>query len=337
MNTMKSYLLRGFSKFLYHQSNLGKIRKIARDSCKQISINNGLHPYFPVDGKLSAQEVLFISGRFRSGSTLLWNIFRQIDRCTAYYEPFNERKWFSSSQRGDRVDSTHLGVTNYWEEYKGLEYLEQYYEESWIDTNLLMDASSFNHRMTSYIDALIKESKNYPVLQFNRADFRLQWLRHNFPACKIIHIYRHPREQWLSFLTDKALMDSSRVQQTYVDAFYLDPWCRDLEVHFPFLSVHVSPHPYTRFYYLWKLSFLYGQKYSDLSVCFESLVENPDNVLHDIFSLMGWPENNSEKVKAVIKKPRLDKWRDYASEGWFSEKEEECERVLDGFFGRSGE
>src|SRR5437763_16548303 len=43
---------------------------------------------------------IFITGRFRSGSTLLWNIFRHIPGCTAYYEPLNERMWFDRKARG---------------------------------------------------------------------------------------------------------------------------------------------------------------------------------------------------------------------------------------------
>ena len=40
---------------------------------------------------------IFITARFRTGSTLLWNIFRHIEGCTAYYEPFNERRWFDAA------------------------------------------------------------------------------------------------------------------------------------------------------------------------------------------------------------------------------------------------
>ena len=66
-------------------------------------------------------DIVFITGRFRSGSTLLWNLFRQMDNCTAYYEPFNERRWFDSSARGNRMDATHRGVSDYWKEYDGLQ------------------------------------------------------------------------------------------------------------------------------------------------------------------------------------------------------------------------
>src|SRR5262245_36641455 len=41
-----------------------------------------------------APPPIVISARFRTGSTLLWNVFRHLPNCTAYYEPFNERRWF---------------------------------------------------------------------------------------------------------------------------------------------------------------------------------------------------------------------------------------------------
>ncbi|HZY89118.1 MAG TPA: hypothetical protein VFE78_30125, partial [Gemmataceae bacterium] len=52
-------------------------------------------------------DVILITGRFRSGSTLLWNLFRNVPGCTAYYEPLNERRWFDPATRGSRVDRTH--------------------------------------------------------------------------------------------------------------------------------------------------------------------------------------------------------------------------------------
>src|SRR5687768_15177301 len=77
------------------------------------------------------QGAIFITARFRSGSTLLWNIFRNAPGFTAYYEPHNERRWFDPACRGDRVDGTHRGVSDYWAEYQGLEDLARYYNEDW--------------------------------------------------------------------------------------------------------------------------------------------------------------------------------------------------------------
>lgn len=51
-------------------------------------------------------DIIFLTGRFRSGSTLLWNVFRQLDGFTSDYEPFNERRWFDRSAGGERMDAT---------------------------------------------------------------------------------------------------------------------------------------------------------------------------------------------------------------------------------------
>src|SRR5690606_37473813 len=65
---------------------------------------------------LSGKGTVFITSRFRSGSTLLWNVFRHLPDFTAYYEPFNERRWFDPTTRGESVDATHRNVSDYWRE-----------------------------------------------------------------------------------------------------------------------------------------------------------------------------------------------------------------------------
>ena len=55
-------------------------------------------------------DAILITARFRSGSTLLWNIFRHVEGCVAFYEPFNERRWFDPACRGRHVDPTHRQV-----------------------------------------------------------------------------------------------------------------------------------------------------------------------------------------------------------------------------------
>ena len=64
----------------------------------------------PAASETTVQAPVFLTGRFRSGSTLLWNLFRNVPDCTSFYEPLNERRWFDPSTRGQRVDRTHLGV-----------------------------------------------------------------------------------------------------------------------------------------------------------------------------------------------------------------------------------
>jgi hypothetical protein len=273
-------------------------------------------------------DIVFVSSRYRSGSTLLWNIFRQLPNCTSYYEPFNERRWFDSNTRGDITDSTHRGVQDYWAEYNNLSELSDSYNPDWIHKNLLMDASFWDPKMRTYIDTLIEHSPNMPVLQFNRVDFRLPWLRHHYPNSKIVHLYRHPREVWCSFLTDKKLMNKNAVMDTYQDAFYLDVWCRDLAKHFPVLDIRHTPHPYQRFYYLWKLSYLVGTQWSNCQLSFEQLVSQPMEALTDMFSCLNISNGDIGSLLELIQPPASNGWKKYADDDWFNQHEQLCENNL---------
>ena len=121
-------------------------------------LQNTDNPYYASDSATredikTAQrnDIVFITSRFRSGSTLLWNIFRNTRDCTAYYEPFNERRWFNSTTRGENVDKSHLGVENYWLEYDGMSDLNDHFRESWIRDNLYMDRKHWEPSMKKYI------------------------------------------------------------------------------------------------------------------------------------------------------------------------------------------
>ena len=330
---IKRNLLALFIKFIQHR----KVQLYLNDmmQCYNQSLpalHNDSNPYFLVPQTNIATElrsdIVFISSRFRSGSTLLWNLFRQTDGFTSFYEPFNERRWFDSSQRGDQVDSSHRGVDDYWLEYDEIKYLDQFYDENWLRHQLLMTAKVFHPKMQSYINILIEAASRRPVLQFNRVDFRLPWLRHNYPNAKLIHLYRHPRDQWCSFLTDPKAMSAQNVEKHYKDAFYLDVWCDDLAKHFPLLDKRITLHPYRRFYYLWKLSFLYGKTFADISISFESLVRNTKEVLNNLFTNINAETSSIDRLSQLIKAPKLERWKDYASENWFAEHESICESNL---------
>jgi hypothetical protein len=280
------------------------------------------------------KDIIFITARFRSGSTLLWNLFRHLDGVTAYYEPLNERQWFNPASRGDRIDTTHKLVEDYWREYEGLDWLGRYYRQEWISRNLLMDESFWDPAMQRYIELLIERASGRPVLQFNRVDFRLPWLRHHFPNAAIIHLYRHPREQWCSSLMDlhDVPKTSSMEQFAAQDRFYLGMWAHDLKYHFPFLDEANISHPYQRFYFIWKLSYLFGIKYADYSLSYESLLEEPHKQLQHLLTFLKIQDYDVDALQSLIVKPSRDKWRAYADDEWFRHHETTCETVMAAFF-----
>ncbi|MGS2721740.1 sulfotransferase family protein [Paraglaciecola aestuariivivens] len=331
---LKAKAIKIFSKFISQDEIQKRLEdKIQCASQTLPDLNNLKSPYSTAGFSQATStserdDIVFITSRFRSGSTLLWNLFRQTNDCTSYYEPFNERQWFNPNLRGNTVDNTHRGVDDYSAEYDGLEFLESLYNESWINKNLLMTQASWAPNMKAYIEKLIEHAKGRPVLQFNRIDFRLPWIKTHFPNAKIIHLYRHPRDQWCSFLTDKKLMNKNDVAQTYRDAFYLDVWCNDLAQQYPVLDKRHTPHPYQRFYYLWKLSYLHGVKYSDHNLSFEQLTQKPKEEISNLYNLLDLPKEQIESLCSVIQPPQTDQWKQYADENWFSVLEAECEKNL---------
>jgi hypothetical protein len=331
---LKQQAIKIFLKFLGRDESQQMLRaQIKQTSSLVPAIENTASPYSVYQQNINQptserDDIVFITSRFRSGSTLLWNLFRQTPGCTSYYEPFNERQWFNPALRGSDVDNTHRGVEDYSAEYDGLEDLGDLYKEDWIRQQLLMTQDVWAPEMKSYIETLVKHAKGRPILQFNRIDFRLPWLKANFPNAKIIHLFRNPRDQWCSFLTDKQLMNKNDVSQTYKDAFYLDVWCKDLAQHFPVLDERHTPHPYQRFYYLWKLSYLFGVNHADHNVSFEQLTEQPESEISEIYGLLNIQNNKLEQLCDVIQAPQVDQWKQYAEDSWFSEYEAMCEYNL---------
>ena len=63
-------------------------------NCRPELVGNAQSPYElgAVETSDRYDDMVLVTGRFRSGSTLLWNLFRHCDGVTAYYEPFNRRR-----------------------------------------------------------------------------------------------------------------------------------------------------------------------------------------------------------------------------------------------------
>ncbi len=324
-----------------HDSLRSFVRRCAVSRPTEINnLTNKCNPYFDSANKVQGpmrDDIVFITSRFRSGSTALWNAFRQLPHMTAYYEPFNERRFFDPSMRGTRIDETHIGVNNYWSEYDAVTGLTQIYDENWIREGLFMGEHAWNPRMKRFIDGLIEQAPGRPVLQFNRVDFRLPWLRRQYPNAAIVHLYRNPREQWRSFLPDLAEFPSNAHPSQFNDHFYLQIWARDLQHVIPLLGHEQIEHPYELFYLIWKLSYLFGQSYATHSIAYEQLTNDPNNTIADIVKKLNMQNTDIDKMVSVISAPRRARWTDYAAPRWFEHYEHRCEELLDSFLGNDKE
>ena len=183
---------------------------------------------------------------------------------------------------------------------------------------------------SSYIEGLIAAAPCRAVLQFNRVDFRLEWLRHYFPSAVLIHLYRHPREQWCStFLDGSSFPPTGTVAEFEPhDHFYLLAWARDLAYQFPFLDPQIARHPYELFYLIWKLSWIFGTRYTDASLCYETLCERPQRELLRLMRVAHVTAYDLGALQALIGSVSPPRWPAYASPEWFEEHEARAEEIL---------
>ncbi len=277
---------------------------------------------------------VFITARFRAGSTFLWQLFRNIEGVTAYYEPFNENRWFLQTAEKIKTDPSHIGVKDYCEEYKGQESLDRWFRDDWTKRYLYMSERHYDPDMYNYVKQMITNASGRPVLQFNRIDFRLKWLRVNFPNAKIIHFFRDCREQWMSMQNDGGPVPCDYVisETSVFDLYYLLTWAQDLRHIFPFLNPVDAKHPYALHYYLWRLSYSFGKHYAGYSLAYEDLITDFNGSCESLFSFLGIKGANLTALSKINNGKVKFRWREYASDSWFEKIEAECERVLENFF-----
>ena len=281
---------------------------------------------------------IFITARFRSGSTLLWNIFRNIPECHAFYEPCNDLL-AAHIETGTTPPASHRGVTSYWDEYLPiLKKLRLRHRQEFGTSRLYLESQDTYPGLEEYVSFLLKSaSGKIPVLQFNRVDLRLPWLRKHFPDAVILHLTRNSRDNWFSMV--RGLGESWR--DPLVNTNYdLVLWSMALSHVFPFLFGPVAKTSYHRHYLLWKLSAIMGELHSDVTLDFDNdLLGNSRKTVLLLADLAGSVDVDIERLANLVDVPETGGWRDLADEHWFEEAEAECDALLEdlgllGDFGR---
>lgn len=251
---------------------------------------------------LSDSSPIFISARFRSGSTLLWQCFSRLDGYTSYYEPFNERQWFNEQRRGDYVDQSHRGVADYASNYEGLDALTSVFDDTWGVRKLSMGANAKAPKMVSFVQSLITAARETPVLQFNRVDFRIPFLRAAFPDAIWIHLSRNPRDTWRSTLRSVDLDWTWNLNSfPPYSKFYLLNWYNDLSLAYPKLwRDPKQTHPYEIHYLIQRLSDLFARRDCDFFLRYEDLEQDLVGQMASLLPKLGYADANLQPIGDLL-------------------------------------
>ncbi len=216
-------------------------------------------------------NLVFVTGDFCSGSTLLFTLFRKTGEYHCLYEPLHELLpeytiWPL------RAYEHHFFVKDYFAEYRGFAELRRLFDPRWGSSGLFLPGEAEApalYRYLSYIIGMSFGRRSKVMLKFNRATFRLPWLRAKFPEAKIVHIYRDPEGQWNSNVrraqSHLGRADVGQDSPTF-NGFNLATWCEDLKGIFPELAADQSRTGYERFLKLWQLSKSWNQRHADISI-----------------------------------------------------------------------
>ena len=216
-----------------------------------------------------AKPPIFITGRFRSGTSFLWQLFNELDGFCAWYEPLHPQLLPAIKHVEPKYD--HVGINDYWHSYRHKPEFATAYSMQFATQQLYLEAEDEYPELEAYIKHLIDLSApDIPVLQFNRVDLRLSWLRAKFPEAKIIHIERNVLQLYHS--QRKHIDLAHRNDAHYWDAYELMPWCYALQQQFPLLFTTDSQHAFYQFYTLYQLSKLLANRYADVSINLDSQV-----------------------------------------------------------------
>jgi hypothetical protein len=251
---------------------------------------------------------VFIHALFRTGSTYIWNKFRQLPGHVCYYEPFHQllvgvtRDNVQDALTRNFKAAGHPELDrHYLYEYEALLQPETpgvpfFMKE--LSFDWFCQASGEAHPgQKKYIDFLIRAcGSRVPLFQFNRTALRSAWFQSAYPRSLNIYLYRDPRDQWQSY----AALQS----RTGFDVFFImdvmalsknrdNPRIRPLREALPLLAYHAADHAeeesfyrvlsqaygekekYFIFYYLWLLALIENAAHADALWDINALADDP--------------------------------------------------------------
>ncbi len=274
---------------------------------------------------------LFLVGRFRSGSTAIWNVLRNVPGITAYYEPCHDGL-IEHLEAQTAADPTHIGITDYWQEYEAVrEPLKRYFNRNFAVERLCLAEHDEHPELEAYFRFLLSSGgkDKLVALKLNRVDFRLPWLRARFPDVPVLYVYRNPRDQWVSIIRNQPSPD---VDTPDLNSGYdLITWSANLYPYLPRIGSSEISSSYERVYLLSRMSEEIAKVYADCRIDFDSEIQRaPEIGLGKLAGIIGVDPGQVQKLRPLLVERKGERWCDYHDETWFSEIENRCDDYLTG-------
>jgi hypothetical protein len=257
-------------------------------------------------------NLVFVTGDFCSGSTLLFTLFRKTGEYYSLYEPLHERLleyliWPLPP------DDHHFHVDNYQTELKGFDKIPQLFNPSWGTSELYLSADAQADELYRYLSYLIGTAfgrADKVMVKENRFTFRMGWLKAKFPQAKVVHIYRKKEDQWKSNLRRaQAWLGREDIGQNDVNynGFAIANWCEDLKRTFPELGAENFDNGFDRFAKLWELCLAENQRYADISVDYWALTHQFEETCEKIVAAIGASGIDIASLKDFVVPPEKHK------------------------------
>jgi len=252
-------------------------------------------------------NLVFVSGDYCSGSTLLFTLFRKTGQYYCLYEPLHEKlpEYLLWPPLPDDYDH-HFFVDNYYAEMKGFDRIPALLNPRWGCSGLHIPPEAEAGDLYRYFSYLIGTAfgrSEKVMLKENRIAFRLGWLRAKFPQAKIVHIYRKKEDQWKSNVRRvQAYKGTEDVGQESVNynGFNMATFCEDLKSTFPELDARHFQTGYQRFCKLWELSFAEHKKYADISIDYWALTHDFEATSERLWNCLGATNIETRALKQYV-------------------------------------
>jgi hypothetical protein len=253
-------------------------------------------------------KLVFVSGDFSSGTTVLFTLFRETGDFYCLYEPLHEKlpEYLVYPLRPD--EGHHVNVDPYFKEFRGFRDVSRLFRPEWAVSRLQLGHDDEAPELERYLRYLVGEaSRREPrvMLKENRIAFRLGWLRARFPEARIVHVYREKDKQWGSILRrGQEWLGREDIGQGSPDfeGFNVGTFCNDLASTYPELAAERSTSGYERFSKLWDLSFEEQRRNAHVTVGLHELIRDFDATCGRIGEAIGY-SFDVERLRPLVVSP----------------------------------